>query len=142
MLSTLCLWGALFVIIGPNIAFNQPVSQGVTVYKDTENRAVDGDASTASDARLWWSVKFDSEFVLTGIRIINSAYAGMCVFIHVGVRAFVIRIQKQSTTATLIKQSLAVLNMYHFYQSNSYDKFRSNATNKLLFFVCSKTIHT
>jgi len=57
---------------------------------------------------------------------------------HVGPRPFEIRIQKQSTTATLIKQSLAVLNRYHFYQSNSYDKFRSNATNKLWLFGLQK----
>jgi len=81
MLSTSCLWGALFVIIGPNIAFNQPASQGVTVDNDMANKAVDGNANTAATARLWWSVKFDSAFVLTGIRIINSYYAGMCVFI-------------------------------------------------------------
>jgi len=110
----MCTWN-LLVVTGPNIAFNQPASQGATHENDTANRVVDGNTSTAAAAKLWWSVKFDKPFVLTGIRLLNSGYAGMCVLIS---SIFVCDICmpdfEQSTTATLAKHSVSVLIMYFF----------------------------
>jgi len=141
--STLCLWSVLLIIIGPNIALNQPASQGATVDNDAANKAVDGNSKTPTIGWFWWSVNFDKSFVLTGIRIINSKYAGMCVYSqHVGLRAFEIRIQKQSTTATLIKQSLAVLNRYHFINLIVTTNSEAMLPTNCGYLVCRKTVHT